>query len=84
MNIEIGKEFLETCGSASLQGLLYERGVTGPQPITLRFKQTSSGWRHGNNGPDLYIMPEFSPYCLVESVLKLVAAGYKIDVEWFS
>lgn len=84
MNIEIGKEFLETCGTASLQGLLYERGVTGPQPITLRFKQTSYAWRQENKGPELYIMPEFVPYCLIESVLKLVESGYKVDVDWFS
>jgi hypothetical protein len=84
MNIEIDKEFLETCGTASLQGLLLGKGVTGPQPITLRFKQTSYAWRQKNNGPELYLVPEFAPYCLVESVLRLVEQGYKVNIDWFS
>lgn len=84
MNIEIDKDFLETCGSASLQGRLYECGVNGPQQITLRFKQTSYAWRQENKGPELYIIPEFVPFCLIESVLKLVEQGYKIDVEFYT
>lgn len=82
MKIEIGKEFWETCGQSSLQGYLYERGAVTPGPLTLVFKQTSFGWRQQNGGPDMYIVPEFMPYCLIESILNLVANGYKIDVEF--
>ena len=84
MNVEITKEFLETCGTASLQGLLLNKGITGPCNIFLRFKQTSYAWRQENGGPELYIMPEFAPYCLLESVLRLVSQGYRFDMEFYT
>lgn len=80
--INITKEFLETCGDNSLQGLLLGAGATTPGPITLFFPQTSYAWREKNGGPDIYMLPEFAPYCLLKSVISLIEHGYKISLEW--
>lgn len=82
MKIEIGKEFWETCGQTSLQGYLYERGAVAPGPVTLVMKQTPYSWRQQHGGPEIYLVPEFMPYCLIESILSLVESGYKIDLEF--
>lgn len=81
MKIEISKEFLETCGQSSLQGLLAQHGIFQPQELTFQFKQSSYAWRAAHGGPELYLMPEFAPYYLMLSLLSLTQAGYKIHLE---
>ena len=83
VTIEITKEFLETYGTASLQGTLASLEVYDPTLIVLRFPQTSYSWRKANGGPDIYMMPEFVPFCLLESVLTLMSRGYTFRVEWY-
>lgn len=82
MKVAITKAFLETCGTSSLEGLLLAGGILEPEPVTLCFHQTSYAWRKEHGGPDIYLMPEFAPYCLIDSVLKLTAKGFKITLEW--
>lgn len=82
--VKIEKEFLETCGHASLQGLLAKQGIFGPEEVTLLFYETSTAWRAQHGGPDLYMVPEFGIPCLLESVLSLMEKGYKIHVGYFS
>ena len=80
--IRLDKTFFETCGTNSLEGLLVSEGATEPQPILLLFPQTSLGWRQGNNGPDLYIVPEFVPMVLIDSILWMIRKGYTISTEF--
>lgn len=82
--IELTKEFFETCGANSIEGRLVDEGATEPQPIKLRMKQTSFAWRQEHGGPDIYMIPEFAPLCLMDSVLRLTARGYKIELEWYT
>jgi len=57
-------------------------GVAEPQPVKLLFPQTSYAWRHENNGPDLYIVPEFMPMVLIDSILWMISKGYTISTEF--
>jgi len=74
--MDITKEWLETCGTASLQGCLYEKGIFEPQKVTLWFEQARPE-------PDLIIMPDFVPACLVQSVVDLTKKGYEIEIRTF-
>jgi len=74
--MDITKEWLETCGTASLQGALFKAGVVEPQPVTLWFEQARPE-------PDLVIMPDFVPACLVESIVSMMKKGYDFEIRTF-
>ncbi len=80
--IRLDKAFFERCGTNSLQGLLVSEKATEPQPIRLLFPQTSLGWKHENNGPDLYMVPEFMPMVVIDSILWMIGRGYTISTEF--
>ena len=79
MSMNITKKFLEACGSYSLEGALYEAGITEPQEVVLRFETGPLSQK----GPELLLMPDFAPACLVESIVSLCAKGYKFKVEQY-
>ncbi len=81
--IDITKKDFETIGTRSLEGLLLERGIVEPQPITIRFEQSSAAWKHQYGGPDSLIMPEHVPMCLCESILNLQRQGFTITTDHF-
>lgn len=72
--MNITKEWLETCGSFSLEGTLYKEGITEPQHVTLSFEQ-------GRPEPDLLLMPDFAPACLVASIVNLIQKGYTFSIQ---
>lgn len=82
--VNLNKDFFETCGTNSLEGALAAAGIMEPQTVKLRFRQTSYAWRQQNGGPDLYIVPEFVPLCLIDSVLRLSARGFKLETEFYT
>lgn len=79
--IDISKRMLETLGTASLEGLLFELGLGEPQPLTLRFEVRSLSWCQEHGGPDQIILPEFVPMCLAKSMVSLVKKGYDLTIE---
>lgn len=74
--MNITKEWLETCGTASLEGCLYEAGIKEPQEVTLWFEQARPE-------PDLIIMPDFAPACLVSSIVLLSSKGYRFNIQTY-
>jgi hypothetical protein len=74
--MDITKEWLETCGTASLQGALFKEGIVEPQPVTLWFEQARPE-------ADLIIMPDFVPACLVQSIVDLMKKGYEFRIETY-
>lgn len=79
--VDLKKEHFETWGANSLEGICFNLGIVAPQPVRLRFQQKSQGWCRENGGPDLYIVPEFMPLCLVDSILRMTALGFQFDIE---
>jgi hypothetical protein len=84
--IHLTKERIETMGDHSLEGELFEiDGFPGPNKeeveLTLKFDQSSIQWRQQNGGPDLYIFPEYTIPCLMESVINLTLRGVKINIK---
>lgn len=75
--MNITKAFLETCGTASLEGALYEEGIVKPQVVLLQFEVSPPT----KGGPDILLMPDFAPACLVKSIVNLCEKGYKFKVE---
>lgn len=78
--MDITKKWLQTCGDHSLEGALYEAGVRHPQPLTLRFEQ---GVLDPEQGPDLLLVPDFVPVCLLRSVVSLCRQGYELKIETY-
>lgn len=77
--MKITKAWLETCGTASLEGALYEAGIMEPQLVVLSFERSPLT----DKGPDLLLIPDFAPACLVQSIVNLCAKGYKFKVEQY-
>lgn len=74
--MDITKEWLEKCGTASLQGALYQEGIREPQLVPLWFEQSRPE-------PDLIIMPDFVPACLVESIVSMMKKGYDFEIRTY-
>lgn len=74
--MKITQEWLETCGTASLEGALLAEGIIQPQPVTLSFEQCRPE-------PQTLLMPDYAPACLVESVLNLIGKGFSFKVETY-
>lgn len=72
--MNITKEWLETCGTSSLEGSLYAAGITEPQEVILSFEQARPE-------PDLVLMPDYSPACLVSSIVSLMKRGYTFTIQ---
>ncbi len=81
--IDLSKRDLETIGTRSLEGLLLKHGMAEPGPITIRFQQSSTGWRQSNGGPEPLIIPEYVPMCLCESIVNLQRQGFTVTIEHF-
>ncbi len=81
--IHLTKRDLETIGTRSLEGLLLKNNMAKPAPITIRFQQSSTGWRQSNGGPEPLIIPEYVPMCLCESIVNLQAQGFTVTIEPF-
>lgn len=83
----ITQETMETLGAGSLTGMLVHKlkdlglDISILSELELVFKQTSVEWRKKNNGPNYWIMPEFSIMCLMESVLWLNKQNIRVTVE---
>lgn len=73
----LSRAWLETCGDASLEGLLFEHGILEPRHVTLAFERFYSK----GDGPELILAPDFMPACLVKSVASLCAKGFRFTVE---
>jgi hypothetical protein len=79
--LQISKKDLETMGSNSLQGMIYNKlGCNVSKEIRIEFEQTSLGWRAEHNGPEGVIIPEYVPWCLCESIVNLMNSGYKLEI----
>lgn len=76
-SVTISKKWLETCGHASLEGLLFEAGIVSPQEVTLRFEREPLT----TDGPAVLLIPDFAPVRLIESILHLCKQGYRVKVE---
>lgn len=72
--MKITKEWLETCGSYSLEGSLFTAGITEPQAVTLSFEQARPE-------PDLILMPDYTPACLISSIINMIQKGYTFSIE---
>jgi hypothetical protein len=81
IRVEISGDFLELCATGTLIGAVWDQVGDWPDAVVLVFPQTSLNWRQRNNGPQHYVMPEFTPMCLVEDVLILVSRGVTVTVE---
>lgn len=73
----VNQKFLETFGTRSLSGQLKNWPA---DEVELVFPQTSLSWRQDHNGPDNWIMPEYSIPCLIEDILSLISKGVKVSV----
>lgn len=74
--MNITQDWLEKCGTASLEGALCEAGITEPQVVTLSFEQ-------GRPEPDVLLMPDYGPACLVASIVALTKKGYEFDIQTY-
>lgn len=72
--MNITKEWLETCGSFSLEGCLFKEGVTEPQLVTLSFEQSRPE-------PEVILMQDYTPACLVSSIVNLMQKGYTFSIQ---
>lgn len=78
----ISKKLLETIASASLRGLLWEAGITisDDRELHLEFETFTLQQCRQNDGPDLVIIPEYVPMCLLECVLSFIKNGWTVTV----
>lgn len=86
MEIEISKELVCKLASRSLEGICIteieqKTGKYEKVPVKLIFFGSSLEYCRKNNGPELLIMPDFVPFCIAESVLEMVKAGWDISLE---
>jgi hypothetical protein len=76
--IIIDEKFLENLGTASLEGHIFNKYSEIPKHITLVFKESSMSWRK-YNGPLQWIINEYVPKCLVDSIIHLIVNGVDIS-----
>lgn len=76
--IIIDENFLQNLGTASLEGIIFEKYGEIPKHITLIFRETSLSYRRVHNGPSQWIINEYAPKCLVDSIIHLVVNGVDI------
>jgi len=74
------KELLPKIGSHSLQGLFYKAGLK-PGPVTLVFQGSPNEYLLRHNGPEEIIIPDYMPFCLVESILAMQQEGWQFTVK---
>jgi hypothetical protein len=83
--LRIDSKFMETFGTATLAGALgtkYPDAVwSAGTEVILEFIQSSTSWRAQNDGPNLWVMPEYSPMCFAADLLRLQARGVKFHIE---
>lgn len=72
--MKITQEWLETCGTASLEGALFAEGIIQPQPVTLSFEQCRPE-------AQILLMPDYAPACLVASVVNLIGKGFTFTID---
>ena len=70
----------EHFATATLEGVLLGNDYKIPENIVLEVEQTSMGWKLGNGGPESIVLMEYTPMCLIESILSLTRMGKKITV----
>lgn len=73
----------ERMATASLEGMLITKGLAtkiDDKDITLEIEQTSFVWKSQHGGPEVLLIPEHTPMCLIQSIISLVEKGYKITV----
>ena len=76
--ITIDEKFMENLGTASLEGYIFNKYSEVPKHITLVFKESNLSWRR-DHGPLQWIINEYTPKCLVDSIIHLVANGVDIS-----
>ena len=74
--VTIPKEWMETCGTHSLEGLLAAARIYTPQPVTLKFERDLLS----PNGPGVLLVPDFAAPELARSLLGLCHLGYEFTV----
>jgi hypothetical protein len=74
------KDMLSVLGTFSIQGMAVKAGFP-PGPLTIVFRGSSSAYCRDHDGPELLIMPDYVPYCIVESILQMQRNGWDISVE---
>jgi len=69
--LEITESFLEVTGSGSIVGALFIKYGKIPEEVELVFFETTSYWKSKHGGPKMFVVPEFSIWCLVEDIIAL-------------
>jgi hypothetical protein len=78
--LRIKRSDWERFATSSLEGLLMGAGLHPNDDVTLEIEQTSLAWRTEHGGPDLLLVPEYVPMCILESVIKLIGMGCKVSI----
>ena len=83
--LRIAHEDWEKMATASLEGMIIENGkhfenLSPNTEIILEIEQTPLWWREKNGGPNVLIMQEYTPMCIIESIINLMDKGHKITV----
>lgn len=77
----ITKDMYSELGAYSLQGMLFNVGITKESKVTLVFQTSSTAYCYKNNGPELLIVPDFVFVSLAESLIKMAKDGWDIEVK---
>jgi len=71
----------EKMASGSIEGIALMSGWDGKSDLILEIEQTTSRFRRANGGPEYIIVPEYTPWCILESVVRMTNLGVKITFE---
>ena len=77
----------ELLGSHSLSGMMIEslgpdEKPPGPgETLTIVFERASLRYCQKHDGPAYLMMPDYTPFCLIENILNLVKQGIQIQLQ---
>lgn len=86
MELKIRYEDYEVIGSHSLLGRLMEGFLDGSlkkEGLVLKFQASTLKECEERPGPEILLMPEHVPMCLIEDVIKLVSEGIRVTIDTF-
>ena len=54
--------------------------MTEVEELEIVVENTSYAYRANNNGPELLLIPEYVPYCMMKDVIRIMELGIKVKL----
>ncbi len=77
----LNKHNYETIGTFSIQGRANDLGFTIDKPLVIVFQVCTLAYCREHDGPEFVMMPDYVPFCIMESIIEMIKNGWNLSVE---